>query len=327
MTDHRFLVTGAGGCIGAWSLRQLVRERAPVVALDLRTDARRARLLLDESELAQVTWVEGDITDLDGLERTVDEHGITSILHLAALQVPFCRADPALGARVNVVGTINVLEAAKRRRDRMSPVVYASSIAAYDALDTEDAPPTTGGAPSTLYGVYKRACEGAAKVYFDDEGVSSLGLRPHTVFGPGRDQGLTSAPTVAMLSAAGEAEYRIPYGGRGTLQYGPDVAAAFIAAARADYVGASVHDLPGEVVGMDDVVEAIVDAAPWARGRIDFAGAPLPFPAEVDVSSLLEAIGPVPRTPFAEAVGDAVERFGALLRDGRVELPAPVTAR
>ena len=85
------------------------------------------------------------------------------MIHLAALQVPFCRADPSLGARVNVVGTVNVLEAAARRE--LGRVVYASSVAAYDALDDHDAAPAMQGVPSTLYGVYKRANEGTAHVY------------------------------------------------------------------------------------------------------------------------------------------------------------------
>ena len=65
---------------------------------------------------ARVTFVAGDITDLDAVERASTRHGITNVIHLAALQVPFCRADPPLGARVNVVGTVNVFEAVKRRR-------------------------------------------------------------------------------------------------------------------------------------------------------------------------------------------------------------------
>jgi nucleoside-diphosphate-sugar epimerase len=66
-------------------------------------------------------------------------------------------------------------------------LVYASSIAALGDADH----------PSTLYGIFKWANEGTAERYFEDYGVSSIGLRPHTVYGPGRDQGLTSAPTVA----------------------------------------------------------------------------------------------------------------------------------
>ena len=60
----------------------------------------------------------------------MDEHDVTGVIHLAALQVPFVREDPVLGSRVNVTGTVNVLEAVRRRGDGMRPVVYASSIAA-----------------------------------------------------------------------------------------------------------------------------------------------------------------------------------------------------
>ena len=61
----------------------------------------------------------GDITDLAAVEAVLDDHAITNVIHLAALQVPFCRADPPRGALVNVVGTVNVFEAVKRagRRD------------------------------------------------------------------------------------------------------------------------------------------------------------------------------------------------------------------
>ena len=84
------------------------------------------------------------------------------------------------------------------------------------------------GQPGTLYGVYKRANEGTAHVYWADHGVASVGLRPHTVFGPGRDQGLTSAPTTAMLAAACGRPYRIPFGGTSQFQYAPDAARAFV---------------------------------------------------------------------------------------------------
>ena len=102
----------------------------------------------------------------------LDEHAITHVVHLAALQVPFCRADPPLGARVNVVGTVNVFEAVARRRERIAgPVVYASSVAAYDALDEGEDHTAMEGVPSTLYGVYKRANEGTASVYAAEQDV------------------------------------------------------------------------------------------------------------------------------------------------------------
>ena len=113
--SERFLVTGALGCIGAWTVRALVKEGVPVVAFDLGNDPRRLRQVMTPDELSRVSFVPGDITDLEGLNATLDRYDITNVIHLAALQVPFARADPPLGARVNVVGTVNVFEAVKRR--------------------------------------------------------------------------------------------------------------------------------------------------------------------------------------------------------------------
>jgi UDP-glucuronate 4-epimerase len=311
--DERFLVTGANGCIGAWVVAQLTREATRVVALDASDDDHRLRLVLDDTAVAALTKVRGDITDLDALERTLDEHAITHVIHLAALQVPFCRADPPLGARVNVVGTVNVFEAVARRRDRMGPVVYASSVAAYDALDDSDgAAPAMQGVPSTLYGVYKRANEGTATVYAQEREVPSVGLRPHTVYGPGRDQGVTSAPTTAMLAAAAGEAYTMPFGGAYQLQYAPDVAAAFVAAARADAHGASLRDIGGPAVHTDDLIAAIRAAAPGAE--IAYDPVVLPFPSDVGDTA-------APATPLHEGVADTIGRFRDLLRRGLVVAP------
>jgi nucleoside-diphosphate-sugar epimerase len=309
--DERFLVTGSGGCIGAWAVAQLVGEGTGVVAFDASDDDHRLRLLLGDDELGALARVKGDITDLPGLERVLDEHGITHVVHLAALQVPFCRADPPLGARVNVVGTVNVFEAVAKRRDRIAgPVVYASSVAAYDALDEGEDHTAMEGVPSTLYGVYKRANEGTASVYAAEQGVPSVGLRPHTVYGPGRDQGLTSAPTVAMLHAAAGRAYTIPFGGRYQMQYVPDVAAAFVAAARrgGGAAGAVLEDVGGPSVGTEDVIAAIRAAVPDAA--IDFDPKALPFPSAT-------GSGDAP-TPLEVGVADAISRFRALLERGLV---------
>ena len=133
MSDERFIITGALGCIGAWTVRNLVREGVPVTVFDLASEPKRLQLLLSDEELAKVSFVAGDITDLGAFEKALDDHDITHVIHLAGLQVPFCKADPPLGARVNVVGTVNVFEAVKRRKDRMGQVVYASSVAVFGA--------------------------------------------------------------------------------------------------------------------------------------------------------------------------------------------------
>jgi nucleoside-diphosphate-sugar epimerase len=115
MAERCFLVTGALGCIGAWVVRNLIRAGERVVAFDLGEDLRRLRLIMTPEELSRALFVRGDITDFAQVQRAMDAHDITHVIHLAGLQVPFCRANPVLGAQVNVVGTVNIFEAARRR--------------------------------------------------------------------------------------------------------------------------------------------------------------------------------------------------------------------
>jgi nucleoside-diphosphate-sugar epimerase len=190
--------------------------------------------------------------------------------------------------------------------------VYASSVAAYDALEEGEDAAEMQGVPSTLYGVYKRANEGTAQVYAAERGVRSVGLRPHTVYGPGRDQGLTSAPTLAMLAAAAGRPYELPFGGAYQLQYAPDVAAAFVESARGEVAGAELRDLGGPAVHTDQVIEAIAAAAPDAR--VTYKPVTLPFPSHTgDVGE---------RTSLTDGVADAVARFRDLLGRGLVAPPA-----
>jgi UDP-glucuronate 4-epimerase len=309
MTEPHFLDTGAHGCIGAWIVHELIAEQRPVTTFDLSTDRRRLCLLLGE-RAEEVPHVVGDITDLSSLEHALDDHRITNLVHLAALQVPHVRADPPLGAQVNVLGTVNVFEAARRRE--LVPIVYASSIAAYDAEGTMH------GQPSTLYGVFKRANEATAAVYQAEARVASVGLRPHTVYGIGRDQGLTSAPTAAMLAAAAGVPYTIPYGGVAQLQLARDVARWVVAASLAGARGAEVHNLPGHAVTIDEVLAAIGDAVPGAQvNRRDNV---LPFRGEVDSASFAALVPDWTETPLAEGVAKTVQRFSELL--GLVGMPA-----
>jgi nucleoside-diphosphate-sugar epimerase len=309
---ERFLVTGVLGCLGAWVARTLVREGADVVGLDLGDDPHRLREIMASGELARVLLVQGDVTRLDDLGRALDEHGITNVIHLAALQIPFCREDPALGAAVNVLGTVNVFEAVKRRRDRIpGPLVYASSAAYFGpddggpALEREDIP----SRPATHYGVYKQANEGNARIYWQDERVPSLGLRPYNVYGPARDQGVTAAPTLATRAAALGESYHIGYGGRFTLNYTEDVARAFVGMSRSAFEGAAVFNMPGPVVHMREVVAALESVVPEAAGSITFDDTPLPLPSQMTVGGLEAAVGPVAVTALEDAVRATVEHF------------------
>ncbi len=288
---ERWLVTGALGCLGAWTVLTLAREGARVVALDLGVDDRRLRLISEPGELDGVTFVQGDITDAKTMRDALAAHEITHVVHLAALQVPFCKADPVLGAQVNVTGTVNVFEAAKRH-GLATPVAYASSAAVYDEQGRV--------APRTLYGVYKLADEGVAKVYWHDDGVASVGLRPFSVYGPGRDQGLTAGPTLAIAAAVRGEPYRIGFGGRTQLHYAPDVARAFVQAARSSPAGADTFSLGGPATALADFAAAVEREIPGAE--ITFEDAPLPFPDE-----LPQPWFDSPLTPLEQGIHETAE--------------------
>jgi UDP-glucuronate 4-epimerase len=318
---ERFLVTGALGCIGAWTVRRLVRDGARVVAFDLGRDQRRLAQIMSNDELATVEFVTGDITDLAGIEAALDTHDITNVIHLAALQVPFCRADPPLGARVNVTGTVNVFEAVRQRGALAAPIVYTGSIGMFSPGDVdrgtgrleEDAVPH----PGNHYGVYKLANEGNAKVYWQDNGVASVGLRPMTVYGAGRDQGMTSTPTVAIAAAVAGIPYEISFGGSTLFQYADDVAATLILASRSPAEGARVYNLGGSPVALTDWVGAIEAVVPEAAGLITVAPVELPFPSDIAHDRLAE-LGDVPVTPYREAIASTAAIFRRLADDGHL---------
>jgi UDP-glucuronate 4-epimerase len=305
-TSESWLVTGALGCIGAWIARTLVREGTRVAAFDLSNDLSRLRLIMDPDELERVTLVRGDVIALERLERAFDEHEVTHVVHLAALLIPHARADPPRGALVNVLGTTNVFEAVKRRRDRVRGIAYASSAAVYDLADADAASRDEAavGHPATLYGVHKLANEGTAGVYWLEERLPSIGLRPYIVYGAGRDTGMTAGPTLAMAAAVRGEPYTIGWSGRSTFNYAPDAARAFVDAARAAREGAAVYNIPGETVPMEDVVTAIQAEVPGAR--ITYEDVALPFPEEFATGGF-----PISVTPLADGVRETVDLFRA----------------
>jgi nucleoside-diphosphate-sugar epimerase len=280
------------------------------------------RLIMDDDAVGNVNFVEGDITDESRFEQVVRENDITHILHLAALQVPFVRANPILGASVNVVGTAIVLETARKLADQIAGLVYASSVAVYGSADLYPPGPLADDAPLapvTLYGVSKEANEGWAAIYWQDYSVPSVGLRPFFVYGPGRDQGVSSSPTKAMAAAAVGRPYHVPFGGTDTYQHADDVAKVFIAAARTMPSGAPVFNLGGTVASMEDVVAAIERAAPQSAGSITHNSAPLFTPDGVQGKAIEQLLGPIEWRPLEEGVQDTIETFRAARSAGRLD--------
>src|SRR5580658_2515498 len=135
------LLTGGYGCIGSWITRNLLERGDRVWIYDLKEDPKRMRLIMDEAALRAVTFVQGDVTDLSRLREALQANQITHIVHLAGLQVPTCRADPILGAKVNVLGTLAVFEAVRQLGPQIQRLVYTSSAAVFGPPEAYPAGP------------------------------------------------------------------------------------------------------------------------------------------------------------------------------------------
>lgn len=318
---ERFFITGGQGFLGAWIARQLLREKASFLLFDLKPDDRILEQVVEPDDLAGIERVYGDVTDSEGLTRAVGDSGATSLLHLAGLQIPACRANPLLGGRVNVLGTLSVFEAARAHNGRIRGVVYASSAAVAGAPGDYQGPIRDDAQhfPRTHYGVFKTANEGNARVWWHDHGVASVGLRPLAVYGVGREVGITSGPTKAIKAAVIDREYRIPFTGRTAFNYVEDVAAAFIGCARASFEGARALNLRGEITTVEEFVQAIASALPGTEGRVRAAGAPLPVAYEFLETGLEALLGRVQHTPIVEGVRRTAEHFRRLKARGKLD--------
>jgi nucleoside-diphosphate-sugar epimerase len=321
----RVLLTGGYGCIGAWIIRQLLARSAQVWIYDLKQDTHRLQLLLGDEPPANVSFVQGDVTDLPRLQSALAENAITHLIHLAGLQVPTCRANPILGAQVNVIGTLACFEAVKALGTQVKRLVYASSAAVFGPQTdyTHTKTPLADDVkltPTTHYGFFKCCNEGNAKIYFQDHGISSIGLRPWTVFGPGRDLGMTSEPTKAIKSLAVGRPYHVTYGGWQDMQYVEDVAGVFVRCLEAEYSGAKSYNLRGDVVDLPTLHRAMIAVDPAARHLISYGDRQIGIAWDLDDTALQRDLGPMPKTPLQEGIRKTLEAFRELHQAGKLDI-------
>jgi len=320
MSAERFLVTGAHGFIGSWVTKNLLARGFAVTALDVDERRERLRLLLSPAELAAVRFVRGDVGDLELLEKVLREDAISRVIHTAGLQTPACRERPIEGAAVNVVGTIAVFEAVKASGGTVKCVVYASSGA---VLGSEEHPATpladdARRIPGTLYGVFKGANEDCARIYWQDDRIRSVGLRPPVVYGVGRDHGLTAGTTLAIRAAALGLACEIAFTGPANVMYVEDVARCFVDCALAAPEGAPTFNMRGEVLDVEEMIAIIEELFPAAKGTITCRPPGIRMANDVSDAGLQALIGPLRPLGYREGAARTAAMFRSLAAEGRL---------
>ena len=172
------------------------------------------------------------------------------------------------------------------------------------------------GHPGTIYGVYKRANESTAAVYFAENGISSTGLRPHTVYGVGRDQGVTSAPTTAMLAAAAGHDVHDPVRRRARSS-----SSRATSRARSSPRASRARRARPSTTCRGAASRSRRSSPRIGADSIGFDDVRLPFPEEVDSASFTAGFPDFAETPLADGVAATVDRFRALLAEGLVQPP------
>ena len=269
------LVTGSCGFVGTWVLRSLLKQGRTVVGIDAHENPERWKRLLG-SQAKSVPFVPGSLLDRKLLERVFVDHGVTHVIHLAALLTPACQQDPFVGCEVNVLGSVALFEQAVK--SRVKGLSYASSLAVFGPEPDSDT--SVNVAPEnrspSFYGTFKKAVELIAEQYWMHSNLPSVGIRPHVVYGPERDQGLTAGPSLAARAAALEQSFQINYRGLVGYDYVEDVADAFVQTALHTPPGAVVVDLPSEPATVEQIVAAIEQAIPGSTSKITIDGPTLP---------------------------------------------------
>ena len=259
----KVLITGGGGFLGAWILRLLHSQGILARIFELKDDRRHIEMIAAEAG-RHAEWVTGDVADTEAMIEAARD--CDAIIHLAGLMTPACQANPLLGARVNVIGTLNAFEAAKTHG--ISHVTYTSSGGVF-GLEDDQAP-----FPLTHYGAFKLANEGNARAYWEDAGISSFGFRPFVIYGPGRDAGLTAGISLACLAAARGEVYSVAFSGPIALVYVEDVARAYVEAMMQKTTGAKTANLSGHATTVEETVRIIHSVTGLAD--ISISGEPIP---------------------------------------------------
>jgi len=310
------------GVLGSMVTEQLVDRGERPVLYARHLD----RSLLGPALLERVEYVQGDVLELPALVHAIRRHRVTRIVHMAALLIGECQANPYRGFKVNAEGTVNVFEAA--RMTDVGRVVYTSTKSVYGAVPPPYGHPTYRPLPEDgpknpvrVYDVTKLAGEHMGLNYAGTFGLDVVILRFASTFGPGKlvRHGPVSWHSRLVEHAMAGQPARLPQGGDqpDDMIYHRDIAHAIVLACFASGLEDRIFNVGrGEPSTMREFAEAVRRVIPGAAIEVgpglDYYGSGIPYYSIYDIGRARKQLGFVPRFDLEAGVRDYVETMRRL---------------
>jgi UDP-glucose 4-epimerase len=316
----KVLITGGMGVIGAEATRKFVREGHRPVIYARRRDESLIHDVLDGVDIEL-----GDITDAARLTEVLKQHAITHIVHAAGYVSAPSAANVPLGIQVNVMGTTNVLEAA--RQLGIERVVYTSAKGVYGPFLGEDGYPTYKPIaedhpknPWRIYDAAKLMAEHTCLYYNATFGVDVAILRFATTFGPGKTErhGLMGVTSQIVEAPAKGKPFHLKQGGdeRDDFIYNADSALGIYLATVAGKLEHRTFNI-GSGIGqtLNDFAAVLRRRLPNADIEIgpglNFLGTAQPLAGIYDISRARNELGYEPQYDLERAIGEYLDRLEA----------------
>ena len=307
----RVMVTGTG-FLGSYVVRELSKREDDVVFYGFFENPEAIKDIIGD---AKITEAKGDVLDYENLERTIREHSVEAIIHTAAILIAGARENPLNAIKVNVLGTANVLEAARKMDAKK--VVYTSSGQVYAILNPYiKAPKPAEGKvreeelvlPGSVYATTKAASEYLGLNYADLYGVDFIALRLPTVYGGWLGQMGRAGVLRNMCEKAlkGEEltvdEYRSEWG------YVKDMARACVLAAHKKNPKYRIMNVgSGRINSLKEAVDILKRELGENKVRITVREAQQPERLPSDLTKAKEELGYMPEYDFEKGVRDPTE--------------------
>jgi len=247
------LITGGAGFIGSHTTELMIQKGIPVTVFDNLSTGKLSNL----KRCGDANVVEGDICDMSALKRAIA--GATHVIHLAAqVSVQQSISNPIHSQRTNIVGFLNVLEAA--RENGINRLVYASSAAVYGTPAKLPLDDSTSASPLSPYGLEKYINDQYATLYRTLHGISTMGLRYFNVYGERQDPKSPYSGVISKFLDASLSGEPVSIFGDGTQSrdfiYVKDIARVNLAALCSNVVG-TANVATGNSISLNELLDVI----------------------------------------------------------------------